>query len=125
VTGGLDTTSGAPTRAPEHRFENVPAAAWLAAALIAAAILMSFARGPIAVGQTTLNGLVSAGYFALGAVGLTLIFGTLRIINFAHGDLLTLGAYLTFGISALGLPFWPSAAVAVVLTALFYQHEGL
>ncbi len=48
---------------------------------------------------------------------MTLVFGTLRIINFAHGDLLTLGAYLTFGISALGLPFWPAAAVAVALTA--------
>ncbi len=118
MTGGGDAASGAPVAAPERRFENIPTAAWLAAALIAAAILMSFARGPIAVGQTTLNGLVSAGYLALGAVGLTLVFGTLRIINFAHGDLLTLGAYLTFGISALGLPFWPAAAVAVALTAL-------
>jgi branched-subunit amino acid ABC-type transport system permease component len=118
VTRGLEAASGAPTDAPERRFESIPAAARLAAVLIAAAILMSFARGPIAVGQTTLNGLVSAGYLALGAVGLTLVFGTLRIINFAHGDLLTLGAYLTFGISALGLPFWPAAAVAVALTAL-------
>ncbi len=50
---------------------------------------------------------------------MTLVFGTLRIINFAHGDMLTLGAYLTFGIGALGLPFWPAAAVAVALTALF------
>ena len=71
----------------------------------------------MAVGQTTLNGLVAAGYFSLGAVGLTLVFGSLRIINFAHGDLLTLGAYLTLGISALGLPFWPAAAVAIAATA--------
>jgi branched-subunit amino acid ABC-type transport system permease component len=119
VTGGLDAASSAPTRALERRLEDIPAAAWLAAVLIAAVLLMSLARGPVAVGQTTLNGLVAAGYFALGAVGLTLVFGTLRIINFAHGDLLTLGAYLTFGISALGLPFWPAAAVAVALTALF------
>jgi hypothetical protein len=56
----LDAASDAPVGAPERRFENIPTAAWLAAALIAAAILMSFARGPIAVGQTTLNGLVSA-----------------------------------------------------------------
>ena len=118
MTRRLEAASGASVGAPERRFESIPAAARLTAVLIAAAILMSFARGPIAVGQTTLNGLVSAGYLALGAVGLTLVFGTLRIINFAHGDLLTLGAYLTFGISALGLPFWPAAAVAVALTAV-------
>jgi neutral amino acid transport system permease protein len=114
VTDGSSAAAGPPAR----RFEDVPPAVWLAAALVGAAVLMSFARGPVAVGQTTLNGLVAAGYFALGAVGLTLVFGTLRIINFAHGDLLTLGAYLTFGVNALGAPFWPAAAVAVALTAL-------
>jgi neutral amino acid transport system permease protein len=115
---GRKAASGAPTGAPERRLAEIPAAAWLAVVLVAAALGMTIARGPVAVGQTTLNGLVAAGYFSLGAVGLTLVFGTLRIINFAHGDLLTLGAYLTFGISALGLPFWPAAALAIVLTAL-------
>jgi neutral amino acid transport system permease protein len=115
---GRKAASGAPTGAPERRLADIPAAAWLAVVLVAAALGMTIARGPVAVGQTTLNGLVAAGYFSLGAVGLTLVFGTLRIINFAHGDLLTLGAYLTFGISALGLPFWPAAALAIVLTAL-------
>jgi branched-subunit amino acid ABC-type transport system permease component len=115
---GRGAASGAPARAPERRLGDIPAAAWLAAALVAAPLVMAVARGPVAVGQTTLNGLVAAGYFSLGAVGLTLVFGTMRIINFAHGDMLTLGAYLTFGISALGLPFWPAAAMAVVLTAL-------
>jgi neutral amino acid transport system permease protein len=97
---------------------EIPAAAWLAVVLVAVAAVLAIARGPVAVGQTTLNGLIAAGYFSLGAVGLTLVFGTLRIINFAHGDLLTLGAYLTFGVNALGAPFWPAAAVAVALTAL-------
>jgi neutral amino acid transport system permease protein len=115
---GRKAASGAPTGAPERRLAEIPAAAWLAVVLVAAALGMTIARGPVAVGQTTLNGLVAAGYVSLGAVGLTLVFGTLRIINFAHGDLLTLGAYLTFGISALGLPFWPAAALAIVLTAL-------
>jgi len=118
VTVGRKAASGAPAGAPERRLADIPAAAWLAVVLVAAALVMTIARGPVAVGQTTLNGLVAAGYFSLGAVGLTLVFGTLRIINFAHGDLLTLGAYLTFGISALGLPFWPAAALAIVLTAL-------
>ncbi len=99
------------------RLGSAPAAVRLAAALIAVAVALTIARGPVAVGQTTLNGLVAAGYFSLGAVGLTLVFGSLRIINFAHGDLLTLGAYLTLGINAFGLPFWPAAALAIAATA--------
>ena len=99
------------------RLANAPAAVRLAAALIAIAVALTIARGPVAVGQTTLNGLVAAGYFSLGAVGLTLVFGSLRIINFAHGDMLTLGAYLTLGLNALGLPFWPAAALAIAATA--------
>jgi neutral amino acid transport system permease protein len=83
---------------------NAPVAVWLAVALIVIAVVLIVLRGPVAAGQTTLNGLVAAGYFALGAVGLTLVFGSLRIINFAHGDFLTLGAYLTLGMSSFGLP---------------------
>ncbi len=97
---------------------RAPAIVWLALALVATAVGLSAFRGVVLIGQLTLNGLVAASYLALGAVGLTLIFGTLRIINFAHGDLLTLGTYLTFGFSALGLPFWLAAAVAVLVTAL-------
>ena len=109
--------AGAQGRAPRPPIE-IPAAAWLALTLVFVAVCLVVARGPVAVGQTTLNGLIAAGYFSLGAVGLTLVFGTLRIINFAHGDLLTLGAYLTFGLNAMGAPFWPAAAVAIALTAL-------
>ena len=36
--------------------------------------------------QTTLNGLMVGGVYALVAVGLTLIFGVMRLVNFAHGD---------------------------------------
>src|SRR6516165_10151261 len=89
----------------------------LALALVLIAVLFAILAGPVAAGQATLNGLVSAGYFALGAVGLTLVFGVLRLVNFAHGDMLTLGTYLTLGFAALGLPFWPAAAVGVVATA--------
>ena len=96
---------------------NARVAVRLTLVLILVAIVLAVARGPVAVGQTTLNGLVAAGYFSLGAVGLTLVFGSLRIINFAHGDLLTLGAYVTLGISAIGLPFWPAAALAIAATA--------
>lgn len=102
-----------------RRARAAPAGVWVIAVMVAAAVGLVLARGAIPVGQATLNGLVAAGYLALGAIGLTLIFGALRIINFAHGDLLTLGAYLTFGIGELGVPFWPAAALACLATALF------
>ncbi|HXA69277.1 MAG TPA: branched-chain amino acid ABC transporter permease [Stellaceae bacterium] len=74
--------------------------------------------GPVAAGQATLNGLVGAGYFALGAVGLTLVYGVLRLVNFAHGDMLTVGMYIAIAIMALGISFWPAAVLAMILTAL-------
>jgi neutral amino acid transport system permease protein len=110
-------SSGEHERRFAFRPAKAPLAVRLAVALIVVAAALAIARGPVAVGQTTLNGLVAAGYFSLGAVGLTLVFGALRIINFAHGDLLTLGAYLTLGTTSLGLPFWPAAVVAIAATA--------
>ena len=43
-----------------------------------------------------LNGLLHGGVYAMFAVGLTLVFGVMRIINIAHGHLVMLGAYLTY-----------------------------
>lgn len=93
---------------------RLPPALWLAVLLVALAVLFSVLRGPVAVGQATLNGLVGAGYFALGAVGLTLVFGILRLVNFAHGDFLTTGAYVTLGVAAAGLPFWTAAIAGII-----------
>src|SRR5205823_13119356 len=64
--------------------------ALVAGALFAAiALALLIANGPNAFGQTTVFGVVSGSYFALGAVGLTLVYGVLRLVNFAHGDFLT------------------------------------
>jgi neutral amino acid transport system permease protein len=69
--------------------------------------------------QQTVYGLVTGSYLALGAVGLTLVYGILRLTNFAHGDTLTLGAYvaLLFNVS-IGLPFGIALLLAVVCAAL-------
>src|SRR6266853_5752811 len=75
-------------------------ALWLGIALVLVALVLTLVVGPVAAGQATLNGLVGAGYFALGAVGLTLVYGVIRLINFAHGDLLTFGMYLTLAATA-------------------------
>ena len=52
-----------------------------------------------------LNGLVIGLIYALMALGLTLIFSVLKIVNFAHGEFYMLGAYGAYYLSsALGLP---------------------
>jgi len=46
--------------------------------------------------QTLINGLLLGGIYSLAAIGLTLVWGVMGIVNFAHGSLLMLGAYLTY-----------------------------
>jgi len=48
------------------------------------------------VGQTIINGLLAGGVYALVAVGLTVVFGVMKMINFAMGDFLMLGMYMTW-----------------------------
>src|ERR1700733_10281483 len=99
-------------------WRELPPVVFLAIALLLIVLLLAVAVGPIAAGQATLNGLVGAGYFALGAVGLTLVYGVLHLVNFAHGDILTFGTFVALGVTALGVPFWPAAAVAMIVTAV-------
>ncbi|KDP84377.1 branched-chain amino acid ABC transporter permease [Cupriavidus basilensis] len=57
-------------------------------------------------------------YFLL-AVGLSIIFGLLRFVNFAHGAFYALGAYLCFQALQLGLNFWVALAAAPLLVGAF------
>ncbi len=70
-----------------------------------------------------LNGLASASTLFLVAVGLSLIFGVSRIVNFAHGSLYMLGLYLAFSLierwgPGSGLGFWGGVFAAALLTAV-------
>ncbi len=66
--------------------------------------------------QQLTNGLAVGGIYALIALGYTMVYGVLKLINFAHGDLFTIGAYLGFTVfAALGLSGHVSGAVAVLL----------
>jgi branched-chain amino acid transport system permease protein len=64
------------------------------------------------------NGLVLGGTYALLGIGLTLIFGLMNLVNFAHGEFYTLGAYVTFAALALGgANFFLAVAAAIVVGA--------
>ena len=64
-----------------------------------------------------LNGLVYGGLLYIVAVGLVLIFGLRRVVNFAHGGLFMIGAYVGSSVAALG-SFWGALLVAVIVLAL-------
>ena len=65
-----------------------------------------------------MSGLSLGTQYALVAVGFTLIFGILGVINFAHGGFYAIGGYLAFYcVHSLGMPFVLAAVVAVLLTA--------
>src|SRR3989442_10408373 len=65
-----------------------------------------------------LVGLTEAMYLWLVAAGLSLIFGVLRVLNFAHGSLYMLGAYLTYAVFRLaGGSFWIALLAGPLLVA--------
>ena len=69
--------------------------------------------------QQSINGLVVGSLYVLVALGLTLIYGILNQINFAHADFVTLGAFAAyFAVYKLGLPYLASIAVALAVGAL-------
>src|ERR1700687_4063408 len=66
----------------------------------------------------TINGIVTGMILALVASGLTLIFGIMDVVNFAHGELFMLGAYVGVLILAATGNFWLALVAATLLIAL-------
>mgnify|MGYP000264127989 CR=1 FL=1 len=69
--------------------------------------------------QHILNAIVLGGTYALLGIGLTLIFGIMKVVNFTHGELYSFGAYMIFMFSAmLGLNFFLAIILSMVLGVL-------
>jgi neutral amino acid transport system permease protein len=70
--------------------------------------------------QLIVNGIALGSIIALGAVGLTLTYGILRLSNFAHGDLMTLGAFVAWMLNMSSIPvlnnIWISMLVGILAT---------
>ena len=74
--------------------------------------------------QQGINGLVLGSLYVLVALGLTLIYGVLVQINFAHADIVTLGAFSSYFFThALGGGYLPSIVVALLVGAVPGQAE--
>lgn len=69
--------------------------------------------------QTLLDGLLMGGVYGLVAIGLTLIFGVMKVINFAHGALMMLGMYVTYWAFAL-LHIDPYVSIVITIPVLFF-----
>lgn len=76
--------------------------------------------------QQLFNAVALGGVYALVALGLTLVYGVMRVPNFAHGGLYMLGAYFTYALlTGLGLGYVPAlllAALAVALLAALLER---
>ncbi len=68
--------------------------------------------------QALISGILVGGVYALIGIGLTIIFGVMRVINFAHGDLLMLGMYLTYFLFTL-LHIDPFVSIVISIPLMF------
>ena len=69
--------------------------------------------------QQMVNGFSLGSMYALIAIGYTMVYGVLRLINFAHGDIMMVGAFLGyFAMAILGLPFVAAVLLSIVGSAL-------
>lgn len=92
----------------------------MVAAFVIAAIGLAYLRSgsPVIVSQAVVTGILIGGVYGLVAMGLTLIFGVLDIVNFAHGSFLALALFLSFWlVSSLGMH--PYLALAVSIPVMF------
>jgi branched-chain amino acid transport system permease protein len=74
--------------------------------------------------QGVANGLVTGAVFAVIAVGLTLVFGVMRIVNFAHGEFLMIAMYITYLMATFG-GLNPYLAILVSVPVLFVLGAGM
>jgi branched-chain amino acid transport system permease protein len=69
--------------------------------------------------QHLTNGISLGSLYALIAIGYTMVYGILRLINFAHGDIFMMSVYFAlFGVSIFGLPWYAAFIIAIILAAL-------
>ena len=70
--------------------------------------------------QLTVNGVTLGSVYALIALGYSMVYGILKLLNFAHGDVYMIGAFIGFGVlTAFGGPLDPTIPVALLIVLMF------
>lgn len=70
--------------------------------------------------QHLFNALALGALYGLIAIGYTMVYGILRLINFAHGDIFMLGAYLVFFTTVIFMPAWVAALLVLLSILVFF-----
>jgi len=68
--------------------------------------------------QQAINALSIGSLYALMAIGLAMVFGILRLINFAHGDMIMVGSYAALLLLVAGMPFWVAALGGIAASTI-------
>lgn len=121
-------SSTAPLKSPSSIIQKMIAERWLGkiflvliALLAAFQIIRSLIENPLLFLQQVINGLQLGFVYALIALGYTMVYGIVRLINFAHGDVFMVGAFISFySISRFGLHTWPAKVFPEIPSLLAY-----
>ena len=66
-----------------------------------------------------INGLRLGSVYAIVAVGYSIVYGILRLINFAHGDIMTVGVYIMLlFMTSTGMPLWSIVIISVLVSVI-------
>ncbi|MCK7472080.1 MAG: hypothetical protein MZU95_16010 [Desulfomicrobium escambiense] len=74
--------------------------------------------------QQTINGLSIGGVYALIALGYTMVYGIIKLINFAHGDIFMFGAYVgMIAVMNFNMPIYLAFIIAMAVTRIVWCHH--
>jgi branched-chain amino acid transport system permease protein len=109
--GSVPQPTPAPTRRPGARMAWIGQGFLLLLALLALAILArDLVRDPLLFIQIVISGLQLGFVYALIALGYTMVYGIVKLINFAHGDVFMVGSFVSFyAVTRFQLHVWPAA----------------
>jgi len=84
------------------------------------AVYFSPTEGWVFFFQLTVNGIILGSVYALIALGYSMVYGILKLLNFAHGDVYMIGSFIGFGVlTLLGGPLSPAIPVALLVLCMF------
>jgi branched-chain amino acid transport system permease protein len=106
--------------APRQALGNLAGLGVLLAVWVFYAVYFSPTHGWTFFLQLTVNGIILGSIYALIALGYSLVYGILKLLNFAHGDVYMIGAFIGFGVLTLfGGPLSPAIPVALLVLSMF------